>query len=674
MRVRQAESAFAAGLPSGRSVVLPWRRMSGEIRSFGPYQLVRRLGMGGMAETFEAMRTGPGGFEQRVCVKRILPTFEQDEQFVRLFLEEARVAARLRHANIVQVIDFGLAEGSHYLALELVVGCDLREVIRAERTRAAAMPGAVSGVPAGLTSGLVAFIAQELAVALEVAHGGSEPIVHRDISPANVLLSTAGEVKLSDFGIARAIGNHHATATSTIKGKVPYMAPEYAMRGHVDRRVDLFALGVLLYECLAGVRPFDGTSDLDTLHNIERGAHIRLRERCPNAPSALVDAIEQLILPDPNQRIQSATALLDALVDVAPPPTARRILGELVTRTRGARSGGDASGTVVDALANTSIAPSAGATLAITAERAAAATPSASAEEGATIQAADEPAAPRTAVLDGSRSDAQAPALPFASAASADVTRTAAARSVGDGETRAAATRTNLDPARAVSDAVTRMLPRGEQIDAGLEPNSGGTLDPPDLRKPAAQPAKRGAPIGLIALGSVALIGSAALILVLVLVGQSNARPASVTTAVRAANPIASATTPVADVSPRTTTDPQPATPLGATAPRAQTPVPATPAVGLREAAQHVERTKRREQRAAALAAADEDNLTTRALLSVVSDRGGDIYIDGRRAGPSPLSVTVPPGRHVLANGSGDDAASLTIDIGRGERRRVVLR
>jgi len=99
-----------------------------------------------------------------------------------------------------------------------------------------------------------------------------------------------------------------------------------------------------------------------------------------------------------------------------------------------------------------------------------------------------------------------------------------------------------------------------------------------------------------------------------------------------------------------------------------------TPAVGLREAAQHVERTTRREQHAAALAAADEDNLTTRALLSVVSDRGGDIYIDGRRAGPSPLSVTVPPGRHVLANGSGDDAASLTIDIGRGERRRVVLR
>jgi serine/threonine protein kinase len=292
----------------------------------GPYEILERIGAGGMAETFVGLRRGPGGFEQRVCIKRILPTFEQDRAFVQQFLEEARVSARLRHANIVQVLDFGVCDGAHYLALELVEGMDLHRLLAVLRRRGET-----------LTSGLVAFLAVELATALEYAHTHPEgALLHRDISPSNVLLSRVGEVKLSDFGIARAVtrraGGPPKTETGTIRGKVPYMAAEYALHGVFDPRSDLFALGVTLYESLAGRRPFVGATDLDTLQRIVNGVHPPLSELCPSAPSELVAAIERLIRTNPEERHPSATAFLDALVDVPPPPTARRILGDLVRR------------------------------------------------------------------------------------------------------------------------------------------------------------------------------------------------------------------------------------------------------------------------------------------------------------------------------------------------------
>lgn len=291
---------------------------------FGPYELVRRLGSGGMAETFLAVRRGPGGFEQHVCVKRILPFFESDPSFVQDFLEEARLAAQLRHANIAQVVDFGEVDGSHYLALELVDGVDLRGLLArlAERGER-------------LSPMFVTLIAIELATALEFAHTpsrGRHAVVHRDLSPSNVLLSRAGAVYLTDFGIARALGTKRRTESGVVRGKVPYMAPEYALKGTFDGRTDLFGLGVVLFQALAGRRPFDGATDLDTLQRIKEGQHPSLASLAPAAPTILVDAIERLIRVEPAERFQSARNLIEALSPSSPPATAKRELGALVAQ------------------------------------------------------------------------------------------------------------------------------------------------------------------------------------------------------------------------------------------------------------------------------------------------------------------------------------------------------
>jgi serine/threonine protein kinase len=295
--------------------------MSAPVR-FGPYELVRRLGSGGMAETYLGVRRGPGGFEQEVCVKRILPAYESDPELVAQFLEEARLAAQLRHGHIAQVVDFGEVAGSHYLALELIDGMDLRTLLRRLRER-----------NGRLEPPLAVHVGLELAEALDFAHRperARSAVIHRDVSPSNVLLSRAGEVYLTDFGIARALGSKRRTESGVVRGKVPYMAPEYAMHGHFDARSDLFSVGVVLYEALAGRRPFDGVTDLDTLTRIKEGRHDRLDAVRPDTPPELVSIVERLIHPHAEERLQSAGELVEALGAISPPPTVARRLGELV--------------------------------------------------------------------------------------------------------------------------------------------------------------------------------------------------------------------------------------------------------------------------------------------------------------------------------------------------------
>ncbi|MEM9069681.1 MAG: protein kinase [Myxococcota bacterium] len=287
------------------------------METVGDYELLTRIGAGGMAETFVAIRRGPGGFEQRVCLKRVLPHLVGDKNLTRLFVDEARISATLRHGNIAQVLDFGHDGQSHYLVLELIEGIDLRKLMRS-----------LASKNESLTTGLVVHVAQELAAALEYAHG--QGLVHRDISPSNILVSRAGELKLTDFGIAKALGNTGFARTGVVKGKVPYMAPEYAREGRFDPRSDLFALGVSLYEIVGGRRPFDGKSDPETIENLTLGTRPALAELSPDTNQELIHIIERCLEPAPEDRFASARALRDALAELSPPPTARRILGKLV--------------------------------------------------------------------------------------------------------------------------------------------------------------------------------------------------------------------------------------------------------------------------------------------------------------------------------------------------------
>jgi serine/threonine protein kinase len=299
-------------------------------REFGPYTVVRRLGVGGMAETYEAIRKGPGDFTQRVCLKLVLPFFRGREDFLTLFKREARLAAKLRHSNVVGVIDFGEIDGVTYIALELVDGTDLATLLDAQ-------PGS------RISPEHTVLVGHDIAAALEHAHDprrdgsvddpADNAIIHRDLSPSNVLLSRRGEILLTDFGVAKAITGT-ARQQSAVKGKVPYMSPEQLRSETLDGRADLFALGVVLYESLAGHRPFQGDHDPATIMQILSGDRKPLLEAAPETPPGLAELIEQLLEPDRDARPESASALLERLDPYVPSPRERRELGKTVAELR----------------------------------------------------------------------------------------------------------------------------------------------------------------------------------------------------------------------------------------------------------------------------------------------------------------------------------------------------
>ncbi|MFK7997942.1 MAG: protein kinase [Polyangiales bacterium] len=333
-------------------------------RSFGKYLLERRLGVGGMAETFVARREGAGGIEQHVCLKRVLPAFNGDKSFRDQFQREARLAARLRHSNIVGTIDYGSVDEVQYMALELVDGLDLRALLSAQLNKA-------------LAEACVVLVAFDIAHALEYAHEpreNDEGIVHRDVTPSNVLLSIRGEVKLADFGVAKALGTATSmTATGVMKGKMPYMPPEQMKGGAIDGRVDLFSLGVLMYEALAGRRPFVGAHDVEVMSRIISGDRPKLIELVPDITPGLADVVESLLAIEPEERVATATALIDLLTPFVPPPNTREHFALLIRSAYGEeRHAGADSDTVLagaaelpvpgatptaDAYASTAIAP-----------------------------------------------------------------------------------------------------------------------------------------------------------------------------------------------------------------------------------------------------------------------------------------------------------------------------
>ena len=231
--------------------------------SIGPYRIERRLAAGGMAEVFEAARQGPHGFEKRVALKRILPQHARDPEFVGMFIDEARLAARLDHPGIVQVFDFGEHGGSLFMAMEMVEGTTVGRLLRTIASHRETVP-----------LGPALYIAQQAAAALSYAHalrdaaGAPLKIVHRDVSPANLLLTGLGQVKLTDFGIARCRNSDQRTDDGHIRGKLGYMSPEQVVGDEVDARSDVFTLAVVLAEMLVAEPLFGSGADLDVLLQI----------------------------------------------------------------------------------------------------------------------------------------------------------------------------------------------------------------------------------------------------------------------------------------------------------------------------------------------------------------------------------------------------------------------
>ncbi|HEU5059749.1 MAG TPA: serine/threonine-protein kinase [Kofleriaceae bacterium] len=304
------------------------RRQAGQ---FAGYELEDRLGAGGMAEVFRARRaTGPAvelGVQKEVAIKRMHAGFSSDPRFVEMFVEEARLVARLHHPNIITLHDVGVDRGQLYLAMELVDGLSLSKVNRALARRGERMPVAVA-----------AEIGIQVADALAHAHGLTDEagrpleLVHRDVSPQNILVDRTGVVKLADFGIARTAERVSRTATGVLKGKVPYVAPEQIKAEPYDHRADLYALGVVLFELATGRTPFDAPSEAAVIYQIVDGrAALPLLDGTAPILAATVRACLSL---DPAARPPSAVAMRQSLLPLREEVVARRKLGELVSMAR----------------------------------------------------------------------------------------------------------------------------------------------------------------------------------------------------------------------------------------------------------------------------------------------------------------------------------------------------
>jgi serine/threonine-protein kinase len=272
---------------------------------FGRYFLVDRIATGGMAEVYRAVTQGAEGFRRTFVVKRILAEKASSPSFIRMFCDEARICAALHHPNIVQVYDFGHVGGSYFLAMEYLPGKDLSSLMRVLRAAKAAVP-----------PGLVAYIGREAASGLHYAHtlrgagGKSLGIVHRDVTPSNIMLLYAGGVKLLDFGIAKAATAAGAAGEGEgVKGKFGYLAPEQARGGEIDGRADVFALGVTMWEMLVGRRLFAGKDEMETLRNVLQKPVPPPSALRPGLPPALDRVVLRALDRSPEKRYQSADEL-----------------------------------------------------------------------------------------------------------------------------------------------------------------------------------------------------------------------------------------------------------------------------------------------------------------------------------------------------------------------------
>jgi serine/threonine protein kinase len=306
---------------------------------FGKYTLFELIGRGGMAEVYKARIQGPAGFERTFVVKRILPHLSNDPTFIKMFVEEAKLSARLAHPNIVHIFELGAVDGEYFISMEYIRGHDLSETMRAIWKQI--------GPP---RPELVAYIGREACRGLAYAHSltdeSGQPLgmVHRDISPSNVMLSYEGAVKLLDFGIAKALGDApETTKGGTMKGKYAYMAPEQTEGDNVDNRSDIFACGIVLHEVLTGRRLFKGANDVQTIERVRRCEVPRPSLQNPAVPPALDAIIMKALARNPAHRWADAAEMADALDDIVhtarfqPTHLAQLVYDLFPTEARGSR-------------------------------------------------------------------------------------------------------------------------------------------------------------------------------------------------------------------------------------------------------------------------------------------------------------------------------------------------
>ncbi|MBK9646813.1 MAG: serine/threonine protein kinase [Deltaproteobacteria bacterium] len=310
--------------------------MSATGQAFGRYTLHERLGAGGMAEVWRATLTHQG-VEKRLVIKRILRGLSADPAFLAMFVDEARIASLLHHPNIVQLYDLGEVDGEWYLAMEHVHGLNLQRALHSLTSRRRLLPVEV-----------VAYVGHEVARGLDAAHrlvdhdGRALKVVHRDICPANLLLSTQGDVKIVDFGVARSAANTFTTQGAGLKGHVAYMSPEQALGAPLDGRSDLFGLGVVLWEALSGQRLFKTDSGLLTLERVRDAEVPPLPEG--RAPEALEAIVRRALARDPEDRFVDARAMQQALAAfVGDPEPHRERLAALVVEALAAERAEEAA-------------------------------------------------------------------------------------------------------------------------------------------------------------------------------------------------------------------------------------------------------------------------------------------------------------------------------------------
>jgi len=274
------------------------------------YRVTEKIDAGGMAEVYRGIaESAVGGLKKAIAIKKILPSLTKNKKFVSMFLDEARVSMHLQHANVVGVFDIGMADTSYFIVMEYVDGANLKTLLESLRRQGKRM-----------SIQHTLYVIMEVCKGLQYAHDLVDPetgrelgIVHRDISPPNILVSKRGEVKLVDFGLAKATSQLESTDPGVVKGKFSYLSPEAASGKDVDRRADVFAVGILLYELLTGKRLFYGETDYQTVELVRQAKVPPISQQNPEVQAELEQIIRKSLARDLNQRFQSAADLQDAL-------------------------------------------------------------------------------------------------------------------------------------------------------------------------------------------------------------------------------------------------------------------------------------------------------------------------------------------------------------------------